>query len=227
MILIVAVVLLSLAIIQKMSLKRIGGVQYLGIYLLLMSIYYLIETKVPEVFYGNQTLYSNLIFIILMTAPLFLEAYCYEAVPRISKMILLVMAASMLNVLVQLVLQIGGFVDFMEMSSVSHGIIILIIIVNAVALGKNARKEKSLETIIHFMGSICMMLGVFVDVLRTYIVKVGDLGKASRYGVCIFAICTLIIYMRQMMQEHVKFVEQAKCHCGKCGKKPVPCEYVT
>ena len=52
-----------LAIVQKMSFKKSGGVEYLGVYLLLMSIYYLIETKVPEVFYGNQTLYSNLIFI--------------------------------------------------------------------------------------------------------------------------------------------------------------------
>lgn len=209
-ILIVAVVLLTLAIIQKMSRKRIGGVEYLGIYLLLMSIYYLIETKVPEVFFGNQTLYSNLIFIILMTAPLFLEAYCYEAVPRISKMILLVMLTSAANILIQLVLQVGGFVDFMEMASVSHGIIILLIIVNVVALGRNVRKEKSPETIIHFMGIVCMMIGVIVDVLRTYTIKVGDLGKASRYGVCVFAICTLIIYMRHMMQEHVRFVEQAK-----------------
>ena len=49
-ILIVAVIFLILAIIQKMSLKKIGGVQYLGIYMLLISIYYLIDTKVPEVF---------------------------------------------------------------------------------------------------------------------------------------------------------------------------------
>ena len=209
-ILIVAVVLLILAIIQKMSRKRIGGVEYLGIYLLLMSIYHLIETKVPEVFYGNQTLYSNLIFVILMTAPLFLEAYCYEAISGVSKMVLFVMLASTINIISQLVLQIGGFVDFMEMSSVSHGIIILLIIVNVVALGRNVRKERSPETVIHFMGILCMMFGVFIDVLRTYTIKVGDLGKASRYGVCIFAICTLIIYMRHMMQEHVKFVEQAK-----------------
>ena len=55
-----------------------------------------------------------------------------------------------------------------------------------------------------------MMLGAVVDIIRTYTIKVGDLGKASRYGVCTFALCTLIIYMRQMMDNHVKFVEQAK-----------------
>ncbi len=209
-VLIVAVISLILAIMQKMSFKKIGGVEYLGIYLLLMSIYYLIETKVPEVFYGNQTLYSNLIFIILMTAPLFLEAYCYESMPEIRKTMLMVMLASAVNVVVQLVLQICGFVDFMEMAFVSHGIILLLIFMNVVTLGKNVKKEKSLETWMQFIGIACMMFSVFIDLLRTYIIKVGDLGKASRYGVCIFAICTLIIHMRQMLQEHVKFVEQAK-----------------
>lgn len=81
LVLIVAVILLVLAIVQKMSQKETKGVEYLGIYLLLMSFYYLIETKVPEVFYGNQTLYSNLVFMILMTVPLFFEAYCYGAMP--------------------------------------------------------------------------------------------------------------------------------------------------
>ena len=209
-ILIVAVIFLVLAIIQKRSLKKVGGVQYLGIYLLLMSIYYLIETKVPEVFYGNQTLYSNLIFLILMTAPLFFEAYCYESMPEISKAMLAATLISMINVVAQLVLQISGHIDFMQMSVISHGIIVLLILGNVVTLGRNARKAKSLGTGIKFAGIICMMFGVVVDILRTYTIKVGDLGKASRYGACIFSVCTLFTYMREMMQEHVRFVEQAK-----------------
>ncbi len=209
-IMIIAVVFIMLAIVQRMSRKEIGGVDYLGIYLMLMSVYYLIETKVPEVFYGNQTLYSNLIFIILMTAPLFMEVYWYESIPESRKAILMVMVASVLNIAVQLPLQIAGCVDFIEMSSVSHGIIVVIIFINMIALGKNAKVNRSIETSLNFVGISSMMVGAFIDIIRTYTIKVGDLGKASRYGVCIFAICTLIIYMRQMMQEHVKFVEKAK-----------------
>ena len=209
-IMIIAVVFIILAIVQRMSRKEIGGVDYLGIYLMLMSVYYLIETKVPEVFYGNQTLYSNLIFIILMTAPLFMEVYWYESIPESRKAILMVMVASVLNIAVQLPLQIAGCVDFIEMSSVSHGIIVVIIFINMIALGKNAKVNRSIETSLNFVGISSMMVGAFIDIIRTYTIKVGDLGKASRYGVCIFAICTLIIYMRQMMQEHVKFVEKAK-----------------
>ena len=209
-VLVVAVVFIVLAVVQKMSLRKTGGVEYLGIYMLFMSIYYFIETKVPEVFYGNQTLYSNLIFIILMTAPLFYEAYCYESMPEIQKTMLIAMAVSILNTVIQLVLQIGGFADFLEMSSISHGIILFLIFVNAVTLGKNAGKNKNPGTYIRFTGVICMMLGVLIDLFRAYIIKVGDLGMASRYGVSVFAICTLIIYMREMMQEHVQFVEKAR-----------------
>ncbi|MDD6194641.1 MAG: ATP-binding protein [Lachnospiraceae bacterium] len=209
-ILIVAVVFLILALTQKMSMKKTGGVEYLGIYLLLMSIYYLIETKAPMVFYGNQTLYSNLIFVILMTAPLFLEAYCYEAIPRISRIIGIAILISTANVFIQLVLQLGGFLDFMDMAFISHGIILLLIFLNVVALGRDAWNNRSIKKLTHFFGICCMMLGALIDLVRTYTIKVGDLGKASRYGVCIFAICTLIIYMHQMMEDHVSFVEQAK-----------------
>ena len=210
LILVAAVVFLILAILQKMSVRKIGGVQYLGIYLLLMSIYYLIETKVPEVFYGNQTLYSNLIFIILMTAPLFLEAYCYYAIPEMSKVMQIAIVISTANMLIQLLLQIGGWVDFMEMSVASHAIIFLLIFVNVVVLGRTAGKEKSLENLLHFLGISFMMFSVLIDLFRTYTIKVGDLGMAGRFGVCIFSIFTLITYMRKMMQEHVKFVEKAK-----------------
>ena len=205
-----AVVLLILALVQRMSLKNTGGVEYLGVYLLFMSIYYLIETKVPEVFYGNQTLYSNLIFIILMTAPLFLEAYFYETLTRSRKLIFIAMVTSAVNLAVQLVMQIMGFMDFLEMSFISHAIIVILILINVVTLGINVFKDKSLDMLIGFIGAICMMLGGIIDIMRTYTIKVGDLGKAGRYGICIFAVCSLIIYMRNMMKEHVRFVEQAK-----------------
>ena len=209
-VLIDAVVLLILALVQRMSLKNTEGVEYLGVYLLFMSIYYMIETKVPEVFYGNQTLYSNLIFIILMTAPLFLEAYFYETLPKSRKIIFTAMVASALNLAVQIVLQIMGFKDFLEMSFISHAIIVILILINVVTLGVNVFRDKSMDTLIGFAGAACMMLGGIIDIMRTYTIKVGDLGKAGRYGMCIFAVCSLIIYMRNMMKEHVRFVEQAK-----------------
>lgn len=76
--------------------------------------------------------------------------------------------------------------------------------------GENVRKKKSLDAVIQLTGIVCMMLGVAIDILRNYTIKVEDLGKSSRYGTFVFAVCALTIYMRQKMQEHVQFVEQAK-----------------
>lgn len=209
-ILIVAVVLLALSLVQKRTHRQTGGVEYISIYLLIFSIYHLIETKTPGIFYGNQTLYSNLIFIILMTGPLFFEAYFYEAIPKLQKIMRIFMVISFINVVLQLILQLTNTIDFMDLSFLSHGIIFALIFVGVISLARSVREEKSMSAILRFIGICCMMAGGCIDLVRTYTIKVGDLGKYSRYGVCIFVICVLTNYMRQMMYEQVKFMEQAK-----------------
>lgn len=209
-ILIVAVVMLVLTLVQRLSRKPTGGLGFLGVYLLLNSIYHFIETKVPGIFIGNQTLYSNLIFILLMTTPLFAEVYFYESMPKLHKVMRFLMLVTITNVMVQLVLQISGCVDFMNMAFVSHGIIFILIFVVALSLTMSVGRVKTLETGIQLLGVVCMLIGGMTDLVRTYTVKVGDFGKYSRYGVCIFAICVFSCYVRQMMQEHLQFMEQAK-----------------
>lgn len=93
-------------------------------------------------FIEQKALDIILSMIILMTAPLFLEAYCYESMPEIRKTIWGVMLASVANAIIQLVLQICGYKDFIEMSVVSHGIIVLLILVNVVTIGKVSVKKR-------------------------------------------------------------------------------------
>lgn len=209
-ILIVTMVLLFMAVMQKGTHKKTGGIEYLGVYLLLMSIYHIIETKIPGIFYGNQTLYSNLIFIILMTGPLFIEAYFYETMPEMNKVMKALMSISLANVALQLVLQLTGFVDFMKISFLSHGIILVLIFVVEISLIKSLLKKRNRQVGVQLFGTTCMIAGALADLLRTYTTKVGDLGKCSRYGVCVFAICVLYNYLRQIIEEHIEFVEEAK-----------------
>ena len=210
LIFIIAVVLLILGVVQKKTHYETGGIEYLGGYLLILSVYHLIETKVPGIFYGNQTLYSNLIFIILMMAPLFAEVYFWEAVPQSRKAMNVMVIMSLVNVGIQFVLQLTGTMDFLQLSGLSHGLSVILIFVIVISLLKAIRTNHSVESIIQLVGMICMFGGLFADIMRSYIIKVGDLGKYSRYCVLFFAIATLICYMRQMMREHLKFVEQAK-----------------
>ena len=210
LILISAVLLLVLSLVQRLTHKQTDGLEFLGFYLLLFAVYHLIETKVLETFYGNQTLYSNLIFIILMTTPLLAEVYFYEFLSESRKTWKILMLVTVTNVVIQLSMQLTGRIDFMNMAFLSHGIIMLLIIAAAVSMAKRLRRVKSLESKIQFFGVIFMLEGALADLVRAYTIKVGDLGKFSRYGVCIFAICIVICSVIKMMREHVKFVEQAK-----------------
>lgn len=90
---------------------------------------------------------------------------------------------------IQLGMQLTGRIDFMNMAFLSYGIIMLLIIAAAVSMAKRLRRVKSLESKIQFFGVIFMLEGALADLVRAYTIKVGDLGKFSRYGVCIFAIC--------------------------------------
>ena len=64
-----------LAFIQAFSRQTKDGISYLGFMCIFGTIYFSIETKSLSVFYGNQTLYSNLVFLVLMLWPVFMQMY--------------------------------------------------------------------------------------------------------------------------------------------------------
>lgn len=77
LILISAIIMILLAVVEKFSGQGTQGLVYLSLYCLDAAFYYFIETKILSIFYGNQTLYSMLVFMCLMLMPLFLMLY-YE-----------------------------------------------------------------------------------------------------------------------------------------------------
>ena len=60
------ITLFMLAFIQAFSRQTKDGISYLGFMCIFGTIYFSIETKSLSVFYGNQTLYSNLVFLVFM-----------------------------------------------------------------------------------------------------------------------------------------------------------------
>ena len=69
------ITLFMLAFIQAFSRQTKDGISYLGFMCIFGTIYFSIETKSLSVFYGNQTLYSNLVFLVLMLWPVFMQMY--------------------------------------------------------------------------------------------------------------------------------------------------------
>ena len=202
------IILFILTLIQVLTKQGSDGLQYLSIYFLLISLYHLVKTKVLMIFYGNQTLYSFFVFIVLMVAPMFLEMYyCKNLKRRYQKRLKALIVASFVSVIFQLVFQVLNIADFMDMAFISHCILFITIIVVETTFFSMVKRDKSKVAILQFVALFFMGLGGMVDLVRTYMIKVGDLGIYSRYGTALFSVIMIGVHLWYMVKKHATMQE--------------------
>ena len=210
------VVLFVLGIIQKLSKKEEDGMTYLGLVLMLSAGYYSIETKILQIIYGNQTIYSYLVFMNLMLLPtLLLLYYMNNKENDGNPSFRIVLVLTFINIIVQIVLQLLNIRDFMEMAFVSHALIFLTVVVVLANYGKMARKKGRKATGLEMSALIILALGSIVDLGRTYVLKVGDLGKYSRISMMIFGLIMLFIHIKRNIKNEIKTIEENKIYLEK------------
>ncbi len=203
--------LLILALLQRLSQKGGQGMMYLGALLTWAALYYAIETKILHILYGNQTLYSVMIFSFLMCFPMLLILYYMQldsCENRKSYRIVLIL--SFCNIGLQIVLQILNIKDFMEMVFLSHVLIfvaIIVVLANYLSVAKNKHDATVwLEmAALLFMGGGCV-----IDLCRAVIIKVGDFGKFSRYGTTIYGLCMIFFHIKRIVRSEIKEAEKNK-----------------
>ena len=207
-ILLCGITLVLFATVQRESKQEFTKLLSIGIYFIVLFFYHLIETKVPMIFYGNQVLYSNLVFFSLMLAPFFTELYLYSASDAYKKVMRILMILTGVNIIGQLTLQILNIVDFMDMAVVSHALLTIVIAVVLFREFKNVRKHKKINLL--FVGVLTVAVFAVVDLIRCYTVKVGDLGKFSRFGVLIFGISMVVTCINDMVKQQIQYAENEK-----------------
>lgn len=205
-------VFIILAIAQRHYKQSTYGMEYIGTYSILSAVYYMIETKAMNIFYGNQTLYSDMVFLILMLFPLFFIPY-FEKGFLIGKQRLLraLFAIAVINAMVQVGLQLSNTVDFMDMAVVSHAILfvsIIVIIVKFILMYKN---NKIFSYKLEFIALVIMGLYGMVDIFRSYTLKLEHIEKYSRYGATMFCSIMLISHIIRLIRRYsASLAENAK-----------------
>lgn len=208
-ILFAGVILAFLSVIQIKSHQSSNGMVYLSLYCITASIYYFIETKALHIFYGNQTLYSILVFLILMILPLFIVLYYQQNFSeKYKKYFEYLLIPIYLNIAVQIVLQILDIVDFMNMVFVSHALLILTIGSGILFLIGISHNEREKQNLLEFIALLCMIGGGFIDIVRTYIVKVGDFGKYSRLGVTLYCSIMVVVHIMRISKKYAASIEE-------------------
>lgn len=196
------------AAIQRDKKQDFAKLFSIGMYFIVLFVYHLIETKVPMIFYGNQVLYSNLVFFSLMLAPFFTEMYLYASSDSYKKIMRVLMILTGINIIAQLTLQIFNLVDFMDMAFISHGLLTMVIAVVLFSALKNVLKKKKIDFL--FVGVLIVALCAVADLVRCYTIRVGDLGKYSRIGVLIFGISVVLTCINEMVAKQIQYAENEK-----------------
>ena len=141
-------------------------------------------------------------------APLFTELYLFAASDYYKKLMRILIAITVMNIIVQLTLQSFNILDFMNMAFVSHGLLTILIAVVLKMAFNNVRRRKRMD--VAFLGIFSAAICAAIDLVRCYMIKIGDLGKYSRVGVFIFGISMVITCINELVQKQVKFAENEK-----------------
>lgn len=195
-------ILILLPIVQPTAGKERGGMFSLGGLLIWGATYYAIETKILSIWYGNQTLYSFMIFSFLMCMPLLLVFhYARQTSEENHRIYRVVLPVVLVNIVTQLVLQLCNVRDFMDMVVFSHAIIFITTIILIWELGRQYYQKREGIILMEMMALMFLIGGSLVDIVRNYVVRVGDFGKYSRYGTVLYCLCTVYVAFYRMLED--------------------------
>ena len=211
-ILVCGLIFFFLYLVRRFVKEDTTGMQYLSAYCVVASLYYFIETKALHIFYGNQTLYSVMVFLCLMLMPYFMGLY-YGNGPLgvFKKRWHALLGLCGINAVVQMVLQLCNLVDFMDMAFISHSLIMMTVLFVAVSYFEIIRKENGIKdrgvqfgvAALLFMGA-----GGIIDIVRMYVIAVGDMGKFSRLGTTAFGLIMLYQHLSQILIGYSRNIEE-------------------
>lgn len=198
-----------LFLIRRVSRQNDEGMQYVCGYCIVAAVYYFIETKTMHIFYGNQTLYSVLVFVCLMLMPFLLLLYYVNGILEVyRKRLLVLLGLVCVNIFAQIILQLFNILDFMHMAFISHALIMTATVMIAKSYFDIIRQKHSKSLKLEMSALFFMGLGGTVDILRMYMIGVGDMGKFSRWGTAAFGILLLYRHFRQMIMGYAYNIEK-------------------
>ncbi|MDY5180842.1 ATP-binding protein [Butyribacter sp.] len=207
------ITLFMLAFIQAFSRQTKDGISYLGFMCIFGTIYFSIETKSLSVFYGNQTLYSNLVFLVLMLWPVFMQMYYINNLEeKYQKIFYVLFFLTLTNVACQITLQILGIFDFMNMAFISHILIFMSGMAILFSLICTVRKSKDKLLIIEFLGMLFFIGGSATDLIRTYTIHIGDFGKFSRFGMTVFSLLMVFVHILKVIRGYSASIAENARH---------------
>ncbi len=201
MILLFGIVLVLIYIIVRKFKINTKSLLYLGEFSIIMALGSVIETKVLQFFFGNQSVLSISIFLLHMLAPipmiLFLGETFFIDVRRKYQLLAKVFIG---NFIILVSLQIMNIFDFMETNWVNHLLLLLASIYIITTIIKLIIARRWSRSLTHFCVALfVLMLCVVLDVMSFYVFNIGDVTFFQRLGLLIFILILSILDINKLL----------------------------
>lgn len=202
-VLVLCIVFTILFISQKATKQKSFGLHFLGLFCGNSCIYFLVETRILTVFYGNQMLYSILAYIIVMIMPIYLLLYYEKIMPdKYKKRYTIMLGICCANIVIQNLLQVLNIVDYRNMLVISHIIIFAALIVIIETIWDESDKQRRKGYRLDFFALAILELSVIIDMMRYYIMRASDMGYIQRIGTVIFGIIMIISHIIRLSNSY-------------------------
>ena len=95
------------------------------------------------------------------------------------------------------------------MSIFSHALIMLTSVVLVKTYFDLYREKPDWHIALQLAAMLCMTTAGFVDIIRNYTIKVGELGKFSRYGTTIYALTMATVHIVSLARTYSSDLKQS------------------
>lgn len=193
-----------------MRIRRLSRrMRRLGMLALTISIWNLLESRISQLFMGNQPVAVYILFSCFYLIPVAAAAFLltYPSIARRRYMHGLFWASLGYFVLVQ-ALQINGLAYFIDMVTGMH--ILAGAIVAGVVLCYFGIKRKKEENVDYSVYIAIMLFGVFVavDMIQFYLTPIESIGRFSRVGLLVFIFYLGYSAIRQVSEQQRQVIKQ-------------------
>ncbi len=199
--LLLSVMLVFYCVVVRYVYKKNMDIFYLGLALLVASVWIIAESKLRQIFLPNSTIASDVGFFMIMLLPFPFLSYINKIQKsRYEKAYFIVGVCAALNFIISTLLQFADIKDFSETMTVSHIIIIVFIVILFATVILDIRKKLIKEYKEVSLGLAGLMLAGIAEIYQVYDEAAVNNGIALCAGLVFLFFMAVIQTGRDLLQ---------------------------
>jgi len=160
---------------------------YIGYFAVFISLWLISESRMLQFFTGNQFLIGSLAYIMLSVFPIPLILYIKRSVTsRYTRVLNGMIILYVINILLIITLQITGVRAFFQTVAISHGLMVISIIISSNILFQEIHRHKNKDAVVFVRSLGIIFFFGFIELFHFYFFDAQATSQFIRVGLLLF-----------------------------------------